>query len=489
MIAVEYRQESVYPYQPPFHPAQAYPEYLWPEAPLADKTNDVYDMVRNLFVRLAFDADNFGLASWNPLGHLVQPGMTVLLKPNMVLSWHPMRPGDSLDSLITHPSLVRAVMDYVAIALRGKGRIIVGDAPLQSCDFKKLLSTQGYEAIGEFYSAQGISVSFVDFRQIASVYNEHHILETTSINGDPSGYKIVDMKDYSAHRPVRGRSGRFRVTNYDHKEMAVYHTTTFDKYLIAATPLSADVVISLPKLKVHRKAGMTGALKNFVGIIGHKDCLPHHTRNSVDEGGDEYLQRNAWKRHAVSFTEWMNVCSIKGYGSLARIMRYASSLCLRRAARLGTDPFAEGSWYGNDTIWRTTHDLVRIITYADKEGVLRDEPQRRVFAIADAIIAGEGEGPLEPTPRHAGFLAAGEDLPALDYTMTILMGLEPQCIPTVREAFAEHPLPLTKIQPVDVEVHANTPAWDKADLKNLPVEKSLRFIPPAHWQGHVERRG
>lgn len=380
-------------------------------------------------------------------------------------------------------------MDYVAIALEGKGHIIVGDAPLQSCVFEELIETQGYRAIGDFYSSKGISVSFVDFRQVASVYNEHHILETAVINGDPLGYKTVDMNDKSAHVRVRSRSARYRVTNYDHKKMALYHSATFDKYLIAATPLSADAVFTLPKLKVHRKAGMTGALKNSIGIIGHKDCLPHHTRNSVDEGGDEYLRKNRWKRLAVSFIEQMNVFSIKGFGHLARLMRYGSSVCLRRAALHGTDPYAEGSWYGNDTIWRTTHDLARIITYADKEGSLRDAPQRRVFAIADALVAGEGEGPLEPTPKHAGFIAAGEDLPALDYAMTMLMGLDPQCVPTVREAFVAHLLPLTKVTQRDVIVLSNNPAWDKASLQTLPVAETLNFLPPAHWQGHVERRG
>lgn len=486
MIAVEHRTDAQYPVSAPFHPGKAYAEYLWPDQ-VASSPNPIYDMIRSVFIRLGFDAGNFGTDAWNPLEHIIQPGMTVLLKPNMVLSWHPAKPGENLDSLITHPSVVRAVMDYVAIALGGNGRIIVGDAPLQSCDFKTLLKAQGYEAIVDFYASQGITVSFVDFRQIASVYNAHHILETVCINGDPLGYKTVDMGDKSAHVPVRRRSSRFRVTNYDHKKMALYHTTAFDKYLIAATPLSADVIISLPKLKVHRKAGMTGSLKNFVGIIGHKDCLPHHTRNSADEGGDEYLRKNPWKRRAVSFIEWMNVCSIKGYGGLARMMRYGASLCMRQAAALGTDPFEEGSWYGNDTIWRTSLDLARIAIYADKDGILRDTPQRRVFALADAVVAGEGEGPLSSTPKEVGLIAAAEDLAALDYVMTVLMGLDPQCIPTVREAFVKHPLLLTKVAPEAIEVQSNNSAWDKADLQKLSVEQTLRFVPPAHWQGHVER--
>ena len=71
---------------------------------------------------------------------------------------------------------------------------------------------------------------------------------------------------------------------------------TISAYLLPASILKADVFINLPKLKTHRKAGITGAMKNLVGINGSKDWLPHHTAGPREDGGDEYLHRSARKR-------------------------------------------------------------------------------------------------------------------------------------------------------------------------------------------------
>ena len=50
----------------------------------------------------------------------------------------------------------------------------------------------------------------------------------------------------------------------------------------------ADVVINLPKLKTHKKTGVTISLKNMVGINGYRNCLPHHTIGTPDASGDEF---------------------------------------------------------------------------------------------------------------------------------------------------------------------------------------------------------
>ena len=59
-------------------------------------------------------------------------------------------------------------------------------------------------------------------------------------------------------------------------------------YLLSETVLSADLVVNLPKLKTHKKTGVTLALKNMVGINGDKNLLPHHSVGSIAAGGDEY---------------------------------------------------------------------------------------------------------------------------------------------------------------------------------------------------------
>ena len=60
---------------------------------------------------MGLDAANFGTRSWNPLGELIRPGETVLLKPNLVRQSHQFN--DDWEHIITHGSVIRAVADYV----------------------------------------------------------------------------------------------------------------------------------------------------------------------------------------------------------------------------------------------------------------------------------------------------------------------------------------------------------------------------------------
>ena len=66
------------------------------------------------------------------------------------------------------------------------------------------------------------------------------------------------------------------------------HVDGRNEYLLSATVLSADLVVNLPKLKTHKKTGVSLALKNLVGINGDKNWLPHHCAGSVAQGGDEF---------------------------------------------------------------------------------------------------------------------------------------------------------------------------------------------------------
>ena len=47
------------------------------------------------------------------------------------------------------------------------------------------------------------------------------------------------------------------------------------------------------------------------------------------------------------------------------------------------------------------------------------------LAIVDGIVGMEGDGPIMGTPRHAGVLVMGTNLPAVDATAARLMGIDP----------------------------------------------------------------
>ena len=93
---------------PPFHPATRFPELPFSEISVAP--NWPYELLRELFLNLGLDAERFGTQDWNPLGGVIQPGQTVVLKPNYVLSFNDS--GHDLFAVITHPSILRALVDY-----------------------------------------------------------------------------------------------------------------------------------------------------------------------------------------------------------------------------------------------------------------------------------------------------------------------------------------------------------------------------------------
>lgn len=59
---------------------------------------------------------------------------------------------------------------------------------------------------------------------------------------------------------------------------------------------------------------------------------------------------------------------------------------------------------------------------------------RPAFAIVDAVVAMEGDGPIMGTPRKTGFVAMGTDLVAVDSTCARIMGLEPRKLRYLDEA-------------------------------------------------------
>jgi uncharacterized protein (DUF362 family) len=59
---------------------------------------------------------------------------------------------------------------------------------------------------------------------------------------------------------------------------------------------------------------------------------------------------------------------------------------------------------------------------------------RRSFAIVDGIVGMEGNGPIQGTPKPAGVLVMGADLPAVDATCCRIMGIDPAKIEYLRMA-------------------------------------------------------
>lgn len=147
------------------------------------------------------------------------------------------------------------------------------------------------------------------------------------------------------------------------------------------------------------------------------------------------------------------------------------------------DDHWEGSWHGNDTAWRMVHDLHKVLFFADAMGVVGEKPLRRYFALVDAVVAGEGEGPMRPSPRPAGLLVAGAHPAAVDIVCARLAGFDEGKIPLLKNAIGG------RFQPVlpsveAIRVFSNTGRW--ARPFELTRSQTLSFLPPAGWSGRME---
>lgn len=472
-----------YPVESPFNPSKKYPEYQHDE--ISSDHNFVYEGIRELFHLMELDLDKLNTEKWNPLGNYIKPGDKVVLKPNLVLNNPRFQ-----ECLTTHPSIVRCVLDYVQIALKGKGEIIVGDAPLQSCDFDSLVKSTRLIDVINMYHPSDIRVKLTDFRKeylVKKHFKNHRIIKRM---GDPKGYMIIDLGRDSALDEISFNDEfmKFRVTNYFPQELLKSHNYQHHKYVISGSIIDADVIINLPKVKSHMKAGFTACLKNLIGINGNKDWLPHHRTGSRHEGGDEYLNKNLLKRIMIKLYELDDLFLIQNHRihSLITYPINASIQFLKIISRiLNNDPYNSGSWYGNDTLWRTIADLNRILLFADKNGQMKPNLQRNVINICDGIIIGEAEGPLRPRPKAAGILVAGENSLMTDLAIAELFHFDYKKIPQIFKVSKIKKWALTSSKPNQLKIISNNKYWNTTGLNQ--IEKTLHMEPSKHWKGHIEK--
>ena len=464
----------------PYFPNEAYPE-LKDRVSTGKEQNISYQLLRQLMYKMQMDIRRFSTPDWNPLGEIIRPGQKVVIKPNLVRHLH--LGGGDYNAVVTHASLVRCVLDYVALALRGEGEITVGDAPVQGADWPKILERTGLREVCEDVSnTWQIPVRLIDFRLWAVELNDNHcVVNSNALKGDPNGYVAVDLGKRSLLAPLGSQADKFRVTNYDCGGMRLHHNETTNEYLIPKTVLDSDVIINLPKLKTHRKVGMTAALKNIVGINGHKDWLPHHRCGSIAEGGDEYREPSFLKKFQTSFEEKLDQ---ELYSNGKFLQRFAIGMADKLSRLMAPDPYLEGSWYGNDTLWRTVLDLNCLLVYANREGEMMETPQRKCLSIVDAIIAGEGEGPMEPEPRPLGLLAGGVNPVAVDAVLATMIGFDYRRIPLIINGFEIKKWPLIGFVPEEIEVCFQDNLWNLLELR---VNFDLYcFNPPHGWLGYIE---
>lgn len=405
-----------------------------------------------------------------PFGDLIPNGARLLIKPNYVLDHNQSDGG--MDPMITHQSVVKAVVN--AALQSDAGEVVVGDAPIQTCDFAALLETTGLGA----WSKDVVDKRFKgvkDFRRTTAQYvNGVRVAEENKIPEDD--FVLFDLGSESLLEPITDEKDDFRVTCYDPRLMAKTHGKGRHRYLVARDVLEADVVINLPKLKTHKKAGITCALKNLIGINGNKEYLPHHRIGGADLGGDCYPGNSRVKRMLEYAADQQNLTDA---GTKGRIWSGVATQLNRVLHLMGDNLGIEGSWSGNDTIWRTGLDLNRILIYGRVDGSMADTPQRRVVHVTDAVVAGQGDGPLSPQPLPLGLMFAGNNAACIDWFGSLLLGYDPQLLPIVREAFGDFRWPICTARPEEITLLGD---WGSGKVDRVMRREMPPVAHPIGWR-------
>jgi uncharacterized protein (DUF362 family) len=412
----------------------------------------------------------------------MQPGDHVVLKPNLIRESHSERP-DEWEQVITHPSIIRAVLDYVLTALEGRGRVTIADGPQTDSDFEEICRRTGLREIVRHFEDKGLEITLLDLRRDRWLQKGGVTYKRLVQPGDPEGYTTVHIDGASAFSDY-GLSGRFYGADYDMREIARYHSEGHHTYILCRTIMDADVLINLPKLKTHKKTGVTISLKNMVGINGYRNCLPHHTVGTPEQGGDEFsrdtLGHRTQSAGLVALKRMLKVLGGIG-GPLSRLI-------FREGRTLFGDTgqvIRSGNWYGNDTTWRMVLDLNKALFYYNGDGTHRKRPIR-YLSIVDGIIAGEGNGPVAVDAKKCGVVVAGFNPVAVDAVCATIMGFDYRKIPMLARGWERADLPLVSYGPADVFCRSNIAQWE-GSLHALGLKEHLGFRTHFGWSGHIER--
>ena len=414
----------------------------------------------------------------------IKPGDKIAIKPNWVLESHKYRK-DEWEYVITHGAVISAVLDKTIEMLKGRGHITIIDGPTTEASFKRLLSRYPVEEWEKKAKLSAIPLSIVDLRDWEWETHKDVIVKRKALGGDPKGkiqFNLVDLcSEFSGH--TRSKKGYYGA-DYDTSETNSSHDGYNNIYSVSKTVIESDVFINLPKLKTHRKAGITACLKNLVGINTFKNFLPHYSEGGPGEGGDQFpIDSLKTKIEGPLTTAIKNfIFNDEFFAKRLSLINDWGKFLFGKTGQV----IRSGNWHGNNTIWRMIIDLNKILFFGNPDGKMRNENfhfTKKYIGVVDAVLAGQGFGPLEPDPVKMGFLFCGTNPVAIDTVCAAFMGFDHKKIPSIVNAYRTKRFNFCPFKPEDIEFFLNESVYG---LYNLPEDYIFSFEAPLGWKGHVE---
>lgn len=390
-------------------------------------------------------------------------GKKVLLKPNWVA--HNRKDVDKI-CMRTHDNFLLAALEVVL--KMNPASVLIGDAPIQGCRWDEVVRQPFIARVNTLSKQYKIPIKIKDFRRVTFDRSSNKI----TIDRNPiTDYVIFDLGKQSYLEPIsKSGKNRFRVTDYDPDRLSESHGPGMHKYCITKELFESEVVISMPKVKTHQKAGLTNALKNLVGINGDKDFLPHHRKGGTANGGDCYPGNNIFLNLSEQALDAANRRRGK---NLYKPLLYLSILLWKLSFPSPKENLS-AAWFGNDTTWRMALDIDFIAKYGRKDGKIDKTPQRIIYSLSDGIIGGQGDGPLNPDPLALGFICFSNTSGFTDAAMATLMGFDINKLPLIKNSLERESID-------QVSLFLNDEQIQLEDLKKY----SIKTTPPPGWVDYL----
>lgn len=426
------------------------------------------------------------ISGWqNILANSIKPGDVVVIKPNWISESHKYKKGE-WEQVITHPFLIGAVLKTVLKILEKKGRVIISDGPQTNSNWQRLMEIMDISSWVKIAKEAKIDLDVLDLRDDEWVTKGDLIVQRRKLTGDPLGSAICNLGHNSEFINKNVNKYGFYGSDYNKDETNNAHSNGNHLYKVSKSVLEADVLINIPKLKTHKKTGITCSLKNMVGINTYKNWLPHYMGGTPSEGGDQFPNKGLRSVAEGYFSRYF-------YEFMAlkpRIVKYF--IPLKKAGKIifgdTRKTIRSGGWHGNDTLWRTVLDLNKVLLYANSNGCLRNDVpgnKKRYVTIVDAVVSGEGDGPDAPDKKETGLIFLGTDPVSVDTVCVKLMGFDWKKIPIIKQSFFIRNYPICDHGYDDIRIESSIEKFNKP-LHEISREDTFKFKPPIGWLDNIE---
>jgi uncharacterized protein (DUF362 family) len=291
-----------------------------------------------------------------------------------------------------------------------------------------------------------------------------------------------------------------KVAGYDENIAAVI-SAGFRELNVTENEIRGKRVLLKPNLvEPHRGMGhitthpllLRGAIEAFMGFGAHEVLVaegPGHCRDSfrvLEESGlTDILREDRIRFMDLNYQSWFTVPNA---GHATRLKSLTFPTILKEVDWIVSVPkMKTHHWAGVTLSMKNLFGVMPGMFYGWPKNVFHaagiesaildiNATLKPHFAIVDGIVGMEGDGPIMGTPKTAGVLVMGKNLPAVDATSCRIMGINPRKVRYLADATGlgpiQEPIILQRGETIK-SVHTSFSLLDKIEAhRRLMVESS-----------------